>query len=81
MIFVRPNDVTAVVLTVGEPTTAEAIESLRRQTVPPRDIVVVRDVKPFHQALNADAAQVKTPFFLQVDADMRSEEHTSDSSH
>jgi glycosyltransferase involved in cell wall biosynthesis len=70
VIFLRPNDVTAVVLTVGEPTTAEAIESLHRQTVPPRDIIVVRDVNPFHQALNVGAAQVKTRFFVQVDADM-----------
>jgi cellulose synthase/poly-beta-1,6-N-acetylglucosamine synthase-like glycosyltransferase len=70
VIFLRPNDVSAVVLTVGEPSTAEAIESLHRQTVPLRDIIVVRDVTPFHKALNAGAARVKTRFFVQVDADM-----------
>jgi hypothetical protein len=31
---------------------------------------VVRDVFPFHRALNTGAAQVRTPFFLHVDADM-----------
>jgi glycosyltransferase involved in cell wall biosynthesis len=75
VIFLRPNDVSAVVLTVGEPTTAEAIESLHRQTLPLRDIIVVRDVTPFHKALNAGAAQVKTRFFVQVDADMSLDSH------
>lgn len=64
------SDVSAVVLTLGEATTEEALAGLRRQTLPPREIIVVRDVSPFHQALNTGARQVTTPFFVQIDADM-----------
>jgi glycosyltransferase involved in cell wall biosynthesis len=71
MFFRKPtNDVTAVVLTIGEPTTQEAIDSVRRQTAAVSDIIVVRDTRPFHKALNAGAERVATPFFVQVDADM-----------
>src|SRR6202050_3254812 len=66
----RNNDVSAVGLTIGEATTERAIESLHRQTLPPREIVVVSNIKPFHNALNTGAAKVRTPFFIQVDADM-----------
>jgi hypothetical protein len=55
---------------MDEPTTRQAIDSLRRQTMQPREVIVVRGKAPFHKALNAGAAQVKTPFFVQVDADM-----------
>ena len=64
------RDVTAVVLSTGEHTTQEAIDRLRHQTLPLYQIVVIRDVRPFHKALNAGAARVTTPFFVQVDADM-----------
>jgi hypothetical protein len=73
--FTQTNDVTAVVLTTGEPTTRQAIDSLRRQTMRPREVVVVRGEAPFHKALNTGAAQVKTPFFVQVDADMILDPH------
>lgn len=63
-------EVTALVLTVGERTTEEAIRRLREQTVPCSEIVVVRNVTPFHKAINRGISQVKTPFFLQCDADM-----------
>jgi hypothetical protein len=63
-------EVTAVVLSIGEPTTARAIESVKRQTLPTNAIVLVRDVRPFHRALNQGVADVATPFFVQVDADM-----------
>src|SRR5712672_71664 len=70
-VFSSPHDdVTAVVLSIGEATTDEAVASLRRQTLQPRDTIIVRDVVPFHNALNIGASQVKTPFFVQVDADM-----------
>jgi glycosyltransferase involved in cell wall biosynthesis len=68
--FRHAPDVTAVVLTTGEPTTQRALDSLHRQTTPVSDIIVVRDTHPMHKALNAGARQVRTPFFIQVDADM-----------
>lgn len=64
------RDITAVVLSIGESYTERAIASLHRQTLRPADLVVVRGVSPFHRALNHGAAQVHTPFFVQVDADM-----------
>jgi asparagine synthase (glutamine-hydrolysing) len=64
------DDISVVVLTTGEPTTQAAIDSLHRQTAPLADIIVVRDVVPFHKAINAGAAKVTTPFFVQLDADM-----------
>lgn len=64
------SDVSALVLTLGEPTTERALESIRRQTLAAREIIRVRDVRPFHQAMNAGVAKVRTPFFVQVDADM-----------
>ena len=64
------SDVTAVVLTIGEATTQDAIASLGRQILPLAEIVMVRDVRPFHRALNQGAKEVKTPYFIQVDADM-----------
>lgn len=66
----RVPEVAAVVLSIGEPTTARALESVKRQTLAISDIVLVRDVSPFHRALNQGAATVRTPFFIQVDADM-----------
>ena len=68
------NDVTAVVLSIGEDYTARAIASVRRQTQPVADTLVVRGVSPFYRAINEGAARVMTPFFIQVDADMVLEE-------
>ncbi len=64
------SDVTAVVLSIGEHTTKRAIDSLRRQTCRPAEIIKVENVVPFSRALNHGASQVKTPFFVQVDSDM-----------
>lgn len=64
------SDVTVVALTLGERYAERALASVRRQTVPPDDVVVVRGVSPFHRALNAGAARVRTPFFVQLDADV-----------
>ena len=63
-------EVTALVLTVGEKTTEEAIRRLKEQTVPCHEIIVVRNVTPFHKAIDRGISRVKTPFFLQCDADM-----------
>lgn len=71
MIGGRPvRDVTAVVLTTGEATTAAAIECVRRQDCGDIEIVEVRDMRPFHKALNHGASLVGTQYFVQVDADM-----------
>jgi hypothetical protein len=66
----QPSDVTAIVLTLGEGTTGRAIASLDAQSRPPAEVVLVEGVTPFHVALTQGASQVRTPFFIQVDADM-----------
>jgi len=63
-------DVTGLVLTIGEKTTQRAIKSLKKQTLPLKKIVVIKNTSPFHRSMNKGIAQVKTPFFLQCDADM-----------
>jgi hypothetical protein len=64
------SDITAVALTIGETYLERALASLRRQTLPAAATVIVRGVTPFHRALNSGAAQVRTPFFVQLDADV-----------
>jgi glycosyltransferase involved in cell wall biosynthesis len=64
------SDVSAVVLTIGESSVDRALESVYAQTPSLREIVVVRGVVPFHRALNLGASKVRSPFFVQVDADM-----------
>lgn len=64
------SDVTAVVLTIGEPFTERALESLKSQTLPPHEVIIVENMSPFHRAMNEAARRVKTPFFVQVDSDM-----------
>lgn len=64
------SDVSVVLLTTGEPTTACARKALATQSLALRDIITIEGVTPFHRALNRGARQVTTPFFVQVDADM-----------
>lgn len=64
------SDVSAVVLSIGEPFVERAIASLGRQTVPLREVIVIENVSPFFRAINEGARRVHTPFFVQVDADM-----------
>ena len=64
------KDVTALVLSLDENYTSRAIASVRCQTLPVAEIIVVRGISPFHRALNSGAARVRTEFFIQVDADM-----------
>lgn len=68
--MIGPSEVSAVVLSVGEPYAQRAVESLSAQTIPLQKIVVVEHVSPFSRAINEGARQVSTPFFVQVDADM-----------
>jgi cellulose synthase/poly-beta-1,6-N-acetylglucosamine synthase-like glycosyltransferase len=62
--------VTGLVFSIGEKTTSRAMAGLRNQTVACKDIVVVNDVSPFYKAMNTGIAKIKTPFFVQCDADM-----------
>ena len=64
------SDITAVILSIGEDTVGRAIESVKRQSLPAQEIIVIEHVSPFYNALNAGAAKVRTAFFVQVDADM-----------
>ncbi len=64
------SDITAVLLTIGEDTTSRAIASVEKQTLQPAKIIVIKNVSPFHRALNLGAFKVKTAFFVQVDSDM-----------
>ena len=64
------SDVSAVVLTMGEPSTGRALASLACQTLSPADTILVESVSPFHRALNTGAQRVRTPHFVQVDSDM-----------
>lgn len=68
------SDVTALVLSVGEAYTERAIASVGLQSMPVAEIIVVRGVTPFHRAFNDGVVRVRTPFFLQVDADMMLDE-------
>jgi hypothetical protein len=62
--------VTAVVLTIGESTLDRALASVERQTLRPAEVVVVRGVTPISAAVAVGVEEVRTPFFIQVDADM-----------
>ena len=64
------DDVTEVLLTLAEASVERARESVRRQTAAPAAVVEVRDVRPFHRALNEGVSRVRTPLLLQLDADM-----------
>lgn len=64
------SDVTALVLSIGEPYTERALASVSGQTIALAETILVRNEVPFHAAFNAGAARVRTPLFIQVDADM-----------
>jgi len=64
------SDLSAVVLSIGEATLKRALDSVRAQRPPLYEVIVVRDVTPFHRAINVAATMVQTPFFVQVDSDM-----------
>ncbi len=64
------DDVTALMLTMGEPTVDEASHALETQTTPPAQIVKIDSVRTFHAAFNKGVEQVDTEYLLQCDADM-----------
>jgi hypothetical protein len=63
------GEVAAFVLTLGEGTTARALASLRSQTLPIEEVVVVDGITPFYRAFNAGVQRTSAPFVLQVDSD------------
>ncbi len=65
----RPQ-VTALLLTIGETTFQGVRDAVERQTTPFDDVVVVENVSPFTSAFNEGVSRIKTPFFVQCDADM-----------
>ena len=65
-----PPDVSVIVLSLGESTLPRALASLEQQTVPPAEVILVEGAVPFHRAFNQGASQVRTPYFVQLDADM-----------
>lgn len=64
------SDITAIGLSIGEETTKRAIDSVKKQTLQPKEIIIIEKVTPFYKALNFGASKVKTEFFIQVDSDM-----------
>lgn len=64
------GNVSAILLTIGESTTSKAIAALQQQTFPISEIIIVSNNSPFSLALNYGIEQVKTPYFIQCDADM-----------
>lgn len=66
----KNSSVSALILTIGESSFKEARQSLLDQSLPLEEIVVVENVSPFSEAFNQGAGRIKTPFFIQCDADM-----------
>ena len=64
------DDVTLFLITTGEPSTSTARKALETQAGGPYKIDVIRDVRPMSAAFNEMIDRCKTPFFVQVDADM-----------
>lgn len=61
--------VTAFAITTGEPSTDKCIELVRAQTVVPL-IEIIRDVTPMWRAFQEMIERCRTPYYVQVDADM-----------
>lgn len=64
------SDVSAVVLSMGEPITRRAIESLEKQDLPPKEIILVENVTPSYRAGNQGVSKVKTEYLTVVGADV-----------
>lgn len=65
------SDITAVVIHQHEPSLERALRSIRDQTLQPAEILMADpDLSPVDRAVNEVASRVRTPFLVQVDADM-----------
>jgi hypothetical protein len=65
------TDFSAVVVHQNEPCLGRALASIERQTLPARELLLADpELAPVHRAINEVAGRVRTPYFIQVDADM-----------
>jgi hypothetical protein len=64
------SDVAALLLSSGEPYVHRARRSLDAQTCRLDEVVLIENVSPFHRAFAQGVSRVRSPFFVQVDADM-----------
>ena len=67
------KDLTLFVITTGEETTEECMKALQNQKISGPggfNIEVIKDVYPMHEAFNQMHKRSKTPYFIQVDADV-----------
>jgi hypothetical protein len=62
--------ISALLLTIGEPTTAEAHQALQNQTLPLQQISIIKNERPFSSAFNLGVSSIESEFFIQCDADM-----------
>jgi hypothetical protein len=62
--------VSGLLLTIGEKSFPSSYQALKNQTAPLQELIVIRNVSPFSKAFNDGVTAVKTPFFIQCDADM-----------
>lgn len=65
----KSDEITTFVITSGEPSTAQCIRRIEKQTVKTR-IEIIENVSPMWRAFNEMHARCQTPYFVQVDADM-----------
>lgn len=65
------TDFSTVVVHQNEPSLERALASIRRQTLLPREVILADpETAPVDRAINDAARRVRTPYFIQVDADM-----------
>jgi len=67
------KDLTVFVLTTGEESLSECLRAIERQNVDKDGrftVEIIKDVYPVHEAFNEMHIRAKTPYFIQVDADV-----------
>ena len=67
------KDLTIFILTSGEESLNECMESVKKQSTHGRaapHVEIIKDVYPVHEAFNQMHTRCKTDFFIQVDADV-----------
>lgn len=70
MMFPETLSISVLLLSVGEETKELALEALRAQDYPIQEFHLVEGVRPFSRAFNQGVEMVRSPFFIQCDADM-----------